>query len=60
VDGVDRIAMMIARHQMVSSRVPAGAASFTDAVGSYSFDETRLPYEAYHWIKQHSSGAFFG
>lgn len=60
VDGVDRVAMMIARHQLVASRVPTSAQSFTDAAGSYTFDETRLPYEAYHWIKQHKAGAFFG
>jgi hypothetical protein len=60
VDGVDRIAMMIARHQLASSRVPASAQSFTDSVGSYTFDETRIPYEAYHWLKAHQAGAFFG
>lgn len=60
VDGVDRIAMMIARHQLVASRVPGSAQSFTDAAGSYTFDETRLPYEAWHWIKAHQAGTFFG
>lgn len=59
VDGVDRIAMMIARHWLVSSRIPGNAASFTDTLGSYSFDETKLPYEAYHWIKAHRAHAFF-
>lgn len=59
-DGVDRVAMMMARQQLVASRVPTSAQSFTDAGGSYTFDETRLPYEAYHWIKRHKTGAFFG
>ena len=60
VDEVDRIAMMAARHQLVTSRVPANAQSFTDALGSYTFDETRLPFEAWKWINQHRVGAFFG
>jgi hypothetical protein len=60
VDGVDRVAMMMARQQLAASRIPGAAQSFTDALGSYTFDETRLPFEAYHWIKSHQSAAFFG
>jgi hypothetical protein len=60
VDGVDRVAMMMARQQLAASRIPGAAQSFTDALGSDTFDETRLPFEAYHWIKSHQSAAFFG
>lgn len=59
VDGVDRIAMLIARHWLVASRIPGNAASFTDTLGSYTFDETKLPFEAYQWIKSHRAHAFF-
>lgn len=60
VDGVDRVAMLIARQQLVASRVPSNAQSFTDALGTYTFDESRLPYEAWHWIRAHQAGVFFG
>lgn len=60
VDGVDRIAMLMARQQLVATRIPSSAQSFSDPAGSYTFDESRLPYEAYHWIKRHKAGAFFG
>jgi hypothetical protein len=61
VDEVDRIAMMIARHWLVSSRVPSHAESFSDPLGSYSFgDSSKLPFEAYQWIKSRRAGGFFG
>lgn len=56
----DRIAMMIAQQWLTSSRIPSSAASFTDPLGSYTFDETRLPFEAYQWIKAHRTPVFFG
>jgi hypothetical protein len=59
VDRVDEIAMMIARQWLVPSRIPGSAQSFADSSGSYSFDETRLPWEAYDWIKRQKAGAFF-
>ena len=58
VEGVDRIAMMIARQWLVASRIPSSASTYTDSLGSYSFDETRLPFEAYAWIKAHRSVVF--
>jgi hypothetical protein len=51
VSGVDRIAMLIARHWLVASRIPGSASAYTDTLGSYTFDETRLPFEAWQWIK---------
>lgn len=53
-----RQGMLLAQHWLVASRVPASAESFTDALGSYGFDQTRLPYETYQWLKQHKSVFF--
>ena len=57
---VDRVAMLIAQQWLTSNRIPSNAASFTDPLGSYTFDETRLPFEAYQWIKAHRTPVFFG
>lgn len=59
VDRVDEVAMMIARQWLVSSRVPSGASSFTDPVGTYEFNDSRLPYEAWTWIKSRRPAALF-
>lgn len=61
IEGADRIAQMIARQWLVSSRVPAHAESFSDPLGTFSFgDSSKLPFEAYQWIKGHKVGGFFG
>lgn len=60
VDGSDRIAMMLARHQLVASRHPENALSFNDPLATYQFDPSRMPSEAYQWIKNHRVGVFFG
>lgn len=57
---VDRVAMLIAQQWITSSRIPSSAASFTDPLGSYTFDESRLPFEAYKWIQSHRTPVFFG
>lgn len=59
VDGADRIAMMIARHWLVSTRIPPSASAFNDALGTFSFDESRLPWEAFSWLKNHKIQGFF-
>jgi hypothetical protein len=59
VDGADRVAMLIAKHWLVSSRVPDVASSFNDALGTYTFDESRLPWEAYSWLRNHKLSGFF-
>lgn len=60
VDGADRIAMLIARQWLVSSRIPANNSSFNDALGTFTFaDESRLPFEAYSWLRNHKTGGFF-
>lgn len=60
VDGADRVGMIIARHWLVSSRVPDTASSWTDQLGSsYSFDESRLPWEAYSWLRNHKIRGYF-
>ena len=59
VDGVDRVAMMIAAHQLKASRIPDNASSFSDPLGTYQFDSTRLPFEAWKWIQAHREYAPF-
>ena len=59
VDAADRIGMLIARHWLVGSRIPSHASSFNDALGTYGFDETRLPLEAWQWLKDHRIQGFF-
>lgn len=58
-EGVDRIAMMIAQQWLTSNRIPSSASSFTDQLGSYTFDSTRLPFEAWQWIQAHKTAVFF-
>jgi hypothetical protein len=60
LDGVDRIAMMLARHFLVASRQPANAVSYNDALGTYQFDQTRIPREVWDWIRAHRAHAPFG
>lgn len=61
IDGVDRIAMLIAKHNLVSSRIPDHATSMTDPLGTFSFgDASRLPYEAFKWIQAHDTRVPFG
>jgi hypothetical protein len=57
-DGADRVGMMLASHWLGSSRIPSSAASYTDALGSYTFDETRLPFEVYQWMKARRTVVF--
>lgn len=59
VENVSRVAMLLARHWLVASRVPNNAMAYTDALGSYQFDETRLPFEAWSWVKAHRGLAVF-
>lgn len=59
VDGADRIAMMLAKHWLVTTRIPDTATAFNDALGSFSFDETRLPYEVFTWLRNHKIRGYF-
>lgn len=59
VDGADRIGMMLARHMLVSTRIPDSAASYSNELANFTFSSSRLPYEAWKWIQDHKTGGFF-
>ena len=60
IDGVDRIAMKIARNQLVANRIPGNAVGYSNDLGSFQFDPSRLDREAWEWIKSHRAHAPFG
>lgn len=59
VDGADRIAMILARHWLVTTRIPDSAGSYNDALGNFVFEPGRLPWEAWTWLKNHKTGGYF-
>lgn len=58
LDGVDRVALLELRHRLVDSRVPAGATSMSDELGSVSWEAqnngrpSRIP-EVNAWLRSH-------
>lgn len=59
VDGADRVAMLLARHWLVSTRVSDAATSYNDPLGTYTFSDGRIPWEAYKWLRDHRVGGYF-
>jgi hypothetical protein len=53
-----RVGMLLAKQWLVSSRIPSGADTFTDPLGSYGMNDSRLPFEAYNWLRQKSLAYF--